>query len=80
MVDDELGYDPTTTTGKLRFIIGNLWSNVGQTSIGIGILINTSLCLVGLVAFWLTTGWLSYVALVWAILNILPVIQWVLGL
>lgn len=80
MTDDDNGFehDPTSRSG-LKYAISNLIHQFGTLdNISLAIIINVFFFSVGVVLFYILSGWLSFVAGVWAILNILPVIQWVL--
>jgi len=72
---------PTDKLGRLRYSISTLWDDFGRADhMIVGLAVNVALSLVGVAVFVLTSGVLSYAGAVWAIINILPVVQWVLRL
>lgn len=83
MTNDDNPYRdaPDGKLARLRYSISTLWEGFGNVdSVGLGIVINCGLAALGVVVFVATSGLLSYAGAVWAILNIAPVVQWVLGL
>lgn len=63
----------------LQLSVSNLWSEFGSTdNILAGLAINLSLALVGVLVWYTTTGWLSFAGAVWAILNVLGIVSWVM--
>jgi len=88
MSDDKIDLD-NQGLSDLKFSIRTLWDKVGSTdSIGLGIVINVGLGLLGLPFVWIGLNQMAgiaglvvaFIGAVWALLNIMPVIQWVLGL
>lgn len=80
MSDDELDLD-NQGLSDLKFSIQTLWERFGNVdSMVVGTIINLLLASLGILVFVATTGWLSYLGVVWAIMNLLPIVQWVLGL
>lgn len=72
---------PDSKRGRLRYSVGNLFENFGSTSSPmLGLVVNLGLAAIGLLVYWQTTGIVAFVAGVWAILNALGVVQWVMGL
>jgi hypothetical protein len=72
---------PSGKVARLKYSINNLWDEWGNVdSIGLGIVINLGLAAIGVLGYVWLSGILAYVAAVWAILNVLPVLQWVLRL
>jgi len=83
MGDDESDFAdmPSGKVARLKYSINNLWGEWGNVdSIGLGIVINLGLAAFGFIGYAFLSGIPSYVALVWGIVNILPIIQWVLRL
>jgi len=83
MSDDESDFAemPSGKVARLKYSINNLWEDFGNVdSIGLGIVINLGLAAIGVIGYVWLSGLVAYVALVWAILNVLPILQWVLGL
>lgn len=82
MSDEEPFADaPSSKTGRVKYAISNLWDDFGHVDNPyLGLVINCGLASLGLVLFVATSGLVSYLGVVWALLNLLPVFQWVLGL
>jgi len=83
MTDDENPYSdaPSGKLNRLKYAISTLWNDFGRADhMIVGLAVNVALSLVGVAVFILTSGVLSYAGAVWAIINILPVVQWVLRL
>lgn len=65
----------------LQLSITNLWDEFGSTDSPLfGLVVNGGLAMLGVVVWWATTGWVSFSAGVWAILNLLGIISWVFRL
>lgn len=90
MTDDENPYAdrPDGKVAQVRYSIANLWSEFGNVdNIQLGIVINVGLGLLGLPVVWFglnampgTAGLVvAFIGAVWAIVNILPVVQWMVG-
>jgi len=65
-----------------RSIQGNLshYRNWDKQSFYTDLAINLGLGLVGAcVAIYFWPGWIAYLGVVWALLNVLPVVAWVVG-
>jgi len=83
MTDDESDYAgmPSGRLARLKYAIGNLWSGYGNVdSVGLGIVINVGLALVGVLAYAQFEGAIAIIGAIWAVLNLVPVVQWVVGL
>lgn len=57
---------------------GNLSHYREASSVYHDLAINVALGLVGVVVYVYFTGWVSWIGAVWAILNLLPVVTWVM--
>lgn len=83
MSDDENPYAdvPTGRIARLKHSVTHLLGEFGSAdNVQLGIVINVGLALPGLAVFLATSGILSWIGAVWFLLNILPVVQWVIGL
>jgi len=83
MTDDENPYAdrPDGKLNQLQYSISNLWDEFGNVdSVGVGLVVNLGLALIGVVIYWQTTGLVAVAGAIWAILNLLGIIKWVLGL
>lgn len=66
---------------NLKISLSNLLNELGSTEkIGLALVINSGLASIGLVVYLLTDGWVSFVGLVWVIINLWGIVQWVFGL
>lgn len=64
----------------LQLSISNLWSEFGTTeNILAGLAINIGLALVGVAVWYTSSGWISFAGAVWAILNVLGIVSWVMN-
>lgn len=83
MTDSESDYSgmPSGRIARLKYSVSNLWDSFGRTdNARLGAIINLSMIALGVIVYFATTGWLSYVGVVWAIFNSYPLIQWVMNL
>lgn len=82
MSDENDKWDiPTGRFAQLQLSISNLWDEFGQTeSIGLALVINLGLAALGMIGYVALSGIPSYIAGVWAVLNLLGIVKWVLGL
>lgn len=72
---------PTGRTARLKYSISNLWDQWGNVdNEWLGAVINVGLAMFGVVAFVFGSGLVSWAGAAWAVLNLVPVIQWVLRL
>lgn len=79
MTEDNLEPIPDDRLGRLRYSITNLWDMWGRIdSVALGLAINVALALVGVVVYLTTSGWLAFAGAVWAMLNFLGPLKWVL--
>jgi hypothetical protein len=66
---------------SLQLSVGHLLEKFGQTDLPMaGLVINLGLAAVGLLVYWQTTGLIAYAGGTWAILHVLAVVKWVIGL
>lgn len=66
---------------NLRASITNLWDDFGGTTAPLlGLVVNLGLAAIGLVIYWQTSGLIAYAGGTWAILHILAIVKWVIGL
>lgn len=65
---------------NLKLSISNLWDEFGATDRPVlGVVINLSLAIVGLIAFELVSNpWLEVIAMAWIALNMWGIISWVM--
>lgn len=62
----------------LTLSISNLWEEFGQTdSPLIGLLVNGGLAATGVAIALAADGWVTYLGVVWAIINLSGIIKWV---
>jgi hypothetical protein len=83
MTENESDYVdmPSGKVARIKYSISNLWDSFGRTdSLGLGVIINLSMILLGIIVYMATSGLLSYVGVVWALFNCYPFVQWVFGL
>lgn len=79
MTDDSKLELPDGKLTRLKYSITNLWDDLGRTdSAAFGFLVNGGLALIGGVVALFTTGWIQFIAVAWAILNLIPIFKWVL--
>lgn len=77
----DAGATPRGRTADLHTSVNNLLDWWGSTTdIRRGILINLALAATGIIAYYYTTGWVSYIGLAWAALNLSGIIKWVFNL
>lgn len=78
MTDDEIEM-PDGRLARLQYSITNLWDQFGNVdSIQLGIVINVGVGLLGLLLYALTDGWLAVAGIAWFVLNVFPVLRWVM--
>lgn len=66
---------------ELKLSVRNLWQEFGRTdSLLVGVLVSVALALPGIAGYVLLSSPWNYVAAVWALLNLLPILQGVLRL
>jgi len=65
---------------NLKLSISNLFDEFGSADTQLAIVINLGLASIGVVLWLVASGWLAWVGAIWATLNVLPVVQWVIGL
>ena len=63
-----------------RSTLGNLHHYRENTSVYVDLVVNLSLGLIGVAAFLIFSGWVSWLGALWAILNFAPIVTWVIGL
>jgi len=82
MTDDSDYSDvPTGKVAQLRYSITNLWDDLGSADDPkVGLFVSVLLALVGVFIYVNFSGWVGFAGVVWAILNLLGPIKWVLGL
>lgn len=85
MTPDTTDDDPPITSlsaiDRLHQSISNLWEEFGSTDSPLfGLVVNGGLASIGVVVAVSTTGVIQFIAGVWAILNLLGIIAWVLRL
>jgi len=82
MTEDESAVEvPNSTLAKLRYSITNLWEDYGrQEQIGIAFAVNVGLTIIGTAIYATADGWIAFAGAVWAILHVLAIIKWVVGL
>jgi len=82
MSDEDEEYDmPTGRVAQLQYSISNLIEDFGQTdSIGLGLVINLVMVGLGIVVWAAFSGLVAFVGAVFAIVHILAIVKWVLGL
>jgi len=82
MSDEDEEYDmPTGRVAQLQYSISNLIEDFGQTdSIGLGLVINLFMVAMGIVIWAAFSGLVAFAGAVFAILHILAIVKWVLGL
>jgi len=79
--DNDFSDIPTGKTARLRYSINNLWDQWGNVdNERLGLVINLGLASFGVLAWVAFSGLLAWAGVAWAVLNIVPVIQWVLRL
>jgi hypothetical protein len=79
--DSDYSDMPSGKVARIKYSITNLWDSFGRTdSLGLGVVINLGMVLLGIIVFMTTSGILSYVGAVWALFNCYPFVKWVLGL
>jgi Zn-dependent protease len=72
---------PSGRIARLKYAVGNLWSDYGNVdSVGLGIVINVGLALLGVLVYTQFTGVIAIIGAVWAVFNLVPVAQWVFDL
>lgn len=82
MTDPDSDVDvPDGGFAQLKYSITNLWQSFGRTdSVLVAFMVNGMLALLGVLVFLTMDGIPSVLGAIWAILNTLPLVQWVLGL
>lgn len=64
---------------NLRLSVLNLWDEFGKADDPrVGVVVNCLAAAAGVALWSVSTGWVSYVGVVWALLNIFPVVEWVI--
>ena len=80
MSGDESDPPRMTSVAGLRYSLGTLFERFGTAdNPAIGILINGSLALVGIALAIVTSGLVQWAAGVWALVNLMPIVQWVMA-
>jgi len=82
MTEDESAVEvPNSTLAKLRYAITNLWDRFGQQEqIGIALAANLLFTVFGILLYIGTDGLLAFIGAVWAILHVLAILKWAVGL
>jgi len=63
---------------ELKTSLRTLWHEFGQTdSLTLGIIINTSMVAIGVAGVLLLDGLLQFIACAWLVLNLYPLVEWV---
>lgn len=79
--EEELEDTMPTGLDQLQYVIGNLWDEFGSTeSPLLGLTINLGLTAIGVLVYSQTTGVVAFLGAVWAILHVLAIGKWVIGL
>ena len=81
MTDDSEFHVPEGKWNQLKYSIGNLleeWANTDNPILGL--VINLGMAAIGVVVWYFTSGIVAFAGGVWAILSILAIVKWVLGL
>jgi len=72
---------PNGTLAKLRYSITNLWDEYGnEESIPVALFINLLFTAVGVGIYLWFDGLVAFAGAVWAILHVLAILKWVVGL
>jgi hypothetical protein len=72
---------PNSTLAKLRYAITNLWDRFGQQDrIGIALAVNLLFTVCGILVYSWGSGLVAFAGAVWAILHVLAILKWVVGL
>jgi hypothetical protein len=72
---------PDSSLGKLKFAITNLWDRFGQQDqIGVALAINMLFTVFGILVYIWAEGWIAFIGAVWAILHVIAVVKWFIGL
>jgi len=72
---------PNSTLAKLRYAITNLWDRFGQQDrIGIALAVNMLFTVCGILVYSWADGLIAFAGAVWAILHVLAILKWVVGL
>lgn len=67
--------------GELKLSIRNLIAEFGHTdNLLFGVLLSIALALPGVAVWFLLSGWVAWIGAVWALLNLLPILQAVMQL
>lgn len=81
MTNDNNDYEGIGELSKLeqvRYSVSNLFDSFGEASVGVGLLVSIGLAAPGLFVWLQFDGVVAIVGLLWAIINLLGPVKWVI--